>query len=78
MLTDHLILNLNDRKIKVRGNMKIVIDRGYITLINHVATVVMSRLEGGVFATVNGEGPFLVEKYHVSYTTYPQVRKALS
>ena len=75
--TDHLFIDAFDRKIKVRGNMKITIEGGLVTFFNHVVTIVMARGDDRVFATVNGEGPFLVERYHVSYNTYPLIRRFL-
>jgi len=75
--TDHLFIDASDRKIKVRGNMKIILENKAVIFTNHVVQIVMARSGERIFAAVNGEGPFLVEKYHVSYNTYPLIRKAL-
>ena len=75
--TDHLFIDASDRKIKIRGNMDITLEDRAVTFTNHVVTVVMARSGERIFAAVNCEGPFLVERYHVSYNTYPLIRKVL-
>lgn len=75
-------MDLSDRKIKIKGNMKIFLSSKTVEFFasngSNVAQVVMLRDGKRVIAMINHEGPFLVERYHTSYQTYPIVRKALS
>ena len=77
MNTDHLVIESNDRKFKLKGNMIIQTEKGSVLFSNNIATVMMNRSREGIHVIVNGEGPFLVSKYHVSYHSYPTVRNAL-
>lgn len=76
MLTEHLYLDLLDRKVKVRAPMEITFGRRQVTFTNHIIQVVMTNVGGRLIVMIDGLS-FLVNGFHVSYESYPWVRQAL-
>lgn len=76
MLTDHLYLDLCDRKVKIKATMQIHLERGLVHFKNHMVTVTLCRVRGTLMAAIKGQY-FIVERYHVAYRVYPLIRTAL-
>ncbi len=90
MITNHLILDLLDRKIKIDETLSIRPGRGGVALqsVKNGMTIILERQrDGNVTAEIDGD-MFVVKQFtrpdgrqslgiHTSYESYPLIRAAL-